>query len=98
MPRGDGTGPRGFGSRTGRGAGFCSGYPVPGFANPFPGRGYAPGRAYGRGYGTWGFPEYPGYFAGPSGGKGFLTEQAEFLREQLSLIEARLRELEDAGE
>ncbi|NOX97263.1 MAG: DUF5320 domain-containing protein, partial [Nitrospirae bacterium] len=28
MPGGDGTGPMGLGSRTGRAAGFCAGYPV----------------------------------------------------------------------
>jgi hypothetical protein len=33
MPGGDGTGPRGIGSRTGRGMGFCNGYDTPGFAN-----------------------------------------------------------------
>ncbi len=34
MPFGDRTGPMGQGPRTGRGAGFCSGYPVPGYMNP----------------------------------------------------------------
>ncbi len=34
MPRGDGTGPAGFGPMTGRGAGYCAGYPVPGYMNP----------------------------------------------------------------
>ncbi len=38
MPRGDGTGPQGLGPMTGRGAGFCSGYDVPGYANPAPRR------------------------------------------------------------
>lgn len=43
MPGGDGTGPWGIGPRTGRGAGFCSGYRIPGFMNrsvypPFGGR------------------------------------------------------------
>ncbi len=33
MPRGDGTGPDGAGSITGRGAGFCAGYNIPGYAN-----------------------------------------------------------------
>jgi len=33
MPRGDGTGPMGYGSMTGRGAGCCAGYTMPGFAN-----------------------------------------------------------------
>lgn len=43
MPGGDGTGPMGFGPMTGRAAGYCAGYPTPGFANPFGGR-YAGGR------------------------------------------------------
>ncbi len=34
MPRGDGSGPMGTGSMTGRAAGYCAGYPVPGFMNP----------------------------------------------------------------
>ncbi|MEW5867539.1 MAG: DUF5320 domain-containing protein [Bacillota bacterium] len=34
MPRGDGTGPAGFGPMTGRAAGYCAGYPVPGYMNP----------------------------------------------------------------
>ena len=38
MPRGDGTGPAGLGPMTGRAAGFCAGYPVPGFMNPIVGR------------------------------------------------------------
>jgi hypothetical protein len=32
MPRGDGTGPLGEGPFTGRGAGYCAGYAVPGLA------------------------------------------------------------------
>jgi len=39
MPRGDGTGPMGMGQMTGRGAGFCTGYDVGGYANPWFGRG-----------------------------------------------------------
>lgn len=39
MPFGDGTGPTGVGPMTGRGAGFCAGYAVPGRDN------FAPGRA-----------------------------------------------------
>jgi len=49
MPRGDGTGPAGMGPMTGRAAGFCAGYPVPGYMNPVSGRGFG---GYGRGY--WG--------------------------------------------
>ena len=40
MPRGDGTGPAGMGSMTGRAAGYCAGFNTPGFANPVPGRGF----------------------------------------------------------
>ena len=81
MPRGDGTGPWGQGSRTGRGLGYCSGYNIPGTT---PGMGLA--RGFGRGRGTtfgrglakrrggggfggnWGFnaPKYePGMLAPP---------------------------------
>jgi len=38
MPFGDGTGPRGMGSMTGRGAGYCVGSGQSGFTNPLPGR------------------------------------------------------------
>ena len=55
MPAGDGTGPRGMGSRTGRGAGYCSGYAMPGYANPISGRGFGFGRGFGMGRGGgWG--------------------------------------------
>ena len=55
MPGGDRTGPRGLGPMTGRAAGYCAGYSVPGYMNPVPGRGFAGGgggwAAYGRGRG-----------------------------------------------
>jgi hypothetical protein len=60
MPRGDGTGPAGMGPMTGRAAGYCAGYSVPGFANPAGGRFYGAGRSFlgarggrGRGYRNW---------------------------------------------
>jgi hypothetical protein len=70
MPRGDGTGPRGLGPMTGRAAGYCAGYPIPGFMNPSGGRlglGFGYGRGYsrgfgrgmGRGYGRAYWPAYP---------------------------------------
>jgi hypothetical protein len=75
MPRGDGTGPAGMGPMTGRAAGFCAGYPVPGYMNPVGGRGYwgwgrggGWGRGRGRGFGwaragygwpAWGAAGYP---------------------------------------
>ena len=39
MPRGDRTGPAGLGPRTGRAAGYCEGFSVPGYMNPTPGQG-----------------------------------------------------------
>jgi len=60
MPRGDGTGPAGMGPMTGRAAGNCAGYSVPGFANPTGGRYSGIGRGSfggrggrGRGYRNW---------------------------------------------
>jgi len=49
MPWGNGTGPLGFGPKTGRGSGHCAGYSVPGYMNPIPGRGFwgCSGRAHG---------------------------------------------------
>jgi len=56
MPGGDGTGPGGMGPMTGRAAGFCAGYPAPGFMNPVGGRGFwgwGRGRGGGRGRRNW---------------------------------------------
>ena len=47
MPGGDGTGPGGMGPMTGRAAGYCAGYPVPGYMNPIPGGGFLPRVGYG---------------------------------------------------
>ncbi|MBN1554099.1 MAG: DUF5320 domain-containing protein [Phycisphaerae bacterium] len=54
MPGGDGTGPAGMGPMTGRAAGYCAGYGVPGYMNPIGGRGFGAfggGRGLGRGGG-----------------------------------------------
>ena len=64
MPGGDGTGPAGMGPMTGRAAGFCAGYPMPGYMNPVMGRGFGFGR--GRGLGR-GFRGGQGYFGAPYG-------------------------------
>ena len=48
MPRGDGTGPAGIGPMTGRAAGYCAGYGIPGYMNPVGGRrAFYPGVPYG---------------------------------------------------
>jgi hypothetical protein len=59
MPRGDGTGPMGMGSMTGRAAGWCSGFGMPGYSNPVSGRGFGMGFGSGR-----------GFFGGRGGGRG----------------------------
>jgi len=97
MPGGDGTGPRGMGPMTGRAAGYCAGFPVPGFANPIPG-GLALGRvgAYGYpfGYGAYAYPYGYGasaspYSAGVPGGYGTGLPSAPyyggFMRPRLGL-------------
>ena len=57
MPGGDRTGPLGAGPMTGRGAGYCAGFPMPGFANPMSRWGYGfgmrGGRGGGRGHRHW---------------------------------------------
>ena len=77
MPRGDGTGPGGMGPMTGRAAGFCAGYGMPGYANPVGGRGlraWGRGGGGGRGYRHWywatGLPGWAraGYGTGAWGG------------------------------
>jgi hypothetical protein len=63
MPFGDGTGPRGMGPMTGRGAGYCAGFSRPGFTNPIPGRGwFGLGRGRGRAYGL----PYPVRYGAPA--------------------------------
>ncbi|MBN1140506.1 MAG: DUF5320 domain-containing protein [Deltaproteobacteria bacterium] len=69
MPRGDGTGPVGMGEMTGRGAGFCAGYGMPGYANPIPGRGFGAGYGRGAGFGG-GFGRSGGFGGGGFGGGG----------------------------
>jgi len=58
MPGGDRTGPWGAGFMTGRAAGYCGGYSVPGYANPVRGYGRGFGRGRGRGFGR-GWYAYP---------------------------------------
>lgn len=108
MPRGDGTGPMGFGPMTGRAVGYCAGYPVSGFANPAVGFGWGC-RAGGRGFGRrlWG-PGYgwaPGYAPGynpffqksaidPEFEERVLSDQIEMMEQSLKGAKERLKELQ----
>ncbi len=66
MPRGDKTGPDGAGPMTGRAAGYCAGYSVPGYMNPRRGYSRGFGRGWGRGFGRgWGRGFGRGWYAYP---------------------------------
>ena len=62
MPWGDGTGPAGWGPMTGRAAGYCAGYAVPGFMNSVPRGGFGVPYAapYAAGYGVLPYGSYAG--------------------------------------
>ncbi|NLJ41117.1 MAG: DUF5320 domain-containing protein [Clostridiales bacterium] len=108
MPRGNGMGPMGMGRMTGRRAGFCAGYGVPGYANPI-GFGYGYGYGYGAGrrfrrmyYGAgtpgwmqYGHPGYPEAYEPEVDEKEYLNRQAEFLEDQLDLVKKRLADFRD---
>lgn len=104
MPRGDFAGPRGFGPMTGRGAGYCAGYPVPGSANPV-GRGRGFGRGLGRGFRRgWGYRPFmwgagsgwmgPGY---PYGGmvpyEPDPAMEAQALKQTAEALESELQQI-----
>jgi hypothetical protein len=104
MPRGDGTGPRGMGPMTGRAAGFCAGYDVPGFGNPALGRGFGMGGGRGwrnRFYAT-GIPGrmlYHRYYppiaqTDPEMEKQLLKNQADALESELDFVKKRLSEID----
>jgi len=110
MPRGDRTGPRYAGPMTGRRAGYCVGYSVPGFSNPIPfGAGFGVGRGGGgRGYRNWycatglpGWVRFGGAYPPPvaqaqtqEAELGILRAQATALHTQLEEIERRINQLE----
>ncbi|MFO7942004.1 MAG: DUF5320 domain-containing protein [Bacillota bacterium] len=105
MPRGDRTGPAGFGPMTGRGMGYCAGYPHPGFMAPTPpmGGGFGWGRGYRHMYHATGLPRwarggyYPGYYPGaPTKEEEVETLRgyAEELRQEISEIEEEIERLE----
>lgn len=69
MPGGDRSGPLGAGPMTGRGAGYCAGYAMPGYANPIGGRGwFGRGHGFGRGRGWFGHGRGWRHWYGPGSG------------------------------
>ncbi|MCK4550655.1 MAG: DUF5320 domain-containing protein [Candidatus Aenigmarchaeota archaeon] len=95
MPGGDGTGPRGMGPMTGRRAGYCTGYNMPGYANAIPGRGaFGMGRRFfarGRGFGA-GFSQEVA--AAPVPQQPSKEERIQALEQQKAAIEEGLKQIE----
>lgn len=113
MPRGDRTGPSGYGPRTGRSLGYCAGYGMPGFMAGRGGFGF--NRGFGRGFGRGNMGRMAGPIPGPGYNYGgmnpdfmdapspenereWLANQAETIKEELKSIEKRLKELEKKTE
>jgi hypothetical protein len=107
MPFGDGTGPMGMGPMTGRAAGFCAGYGMPGYMNPGFGRGFGRGfwgrgrgggrgwrrRAWAFGYPGWGYPVGPMAY-GPAAAPS--TEQELVaLKQQAEYMQGTLQEINE---
>ncbi|NLW85608.1 MAG: DUF5320 domain-containing protein [Planctomycetes bacterium] len=109
MPGGDGTGPMGQGPMTGRAAGFCAGYPAPGYSNAFGGRGmggFGRRAAGGRGWRNWfrftgltGWQRAAGAPPVPNAGQELeaLKGQAQHLSEAMDEIRRRIQDLEANG-
>ena len=104
MPGGDRTGPVGRGPMTGRRAGFCAGYQVPGYENPSYGfgRGFGGGlgRGFGRGYlgrgrsSLWEYP-YPDSYYNPMQYPKTISKEEEktYLEETIKNLEGEIKSI-----
>ena len=106
MPRGDRTGPDGRGPMTGRRAGYCAGYNVPGHMNSTvpprgglgPGRGFRRGFRGGRGGGRGPYPpaspdvEIPPPVYGPAPAP---EQEVEYLEATAEQLERELKAIKD---
>ncbi len=110
MPRGDGTGPMGLGPMTGRAAGFCAGYSMPGYANPGFGRGYFGrgrgffGRGGGRGWRNWyyatGLPGWQASMQMPVGAYPYAPDmtpkqEMDSLKDEADFLKKELEEIQN---
>ncbi|MEO0137216.1 MAG: DUF5320 domain-containing protein [candidate division WOR-3 bacterium] len=100
-----------FGDRTGpmsgRGAGWCAGYPVPGYMNPTPGFGYwrwGCGRCWRHWYRATGLPgwlrarmNYPAFGKGPMPYpyEPSPKEEMEILKEQSEILKKQIEEVQN---
>ncbi|MHA1682238.1 MAG: DUF5320 domain-containing protein [Promethearchaeota archaeon] len=110
MPRGDGTGPDGYGPMTGRALGYCAGFNAPGYVNGSGrgmgmGRGRAMGGGRGRGGGAgyglgmawrrgWGVPVYNA----PVQGYPPQVDNVQVLKSQKAALEAQVESVKNALE
>ena len=95
MPRGDGTGPMGNGPMTGRGAGFCAGFAVPGAASAV-GRfgGFGCRRGAGGGIRGAGMQMRNQFMAQQYGEVGATTaNEKELLSRQMNALETQLQQV-----
>ena len=109
MPRGDGTGPAGLGPMTGRAAGYCAGYPVPGFMNPIGGRGLGFGRGFSRcfrwrfwtrGFPGWGrvgmgYPILNPFYPYQNAPNITGQQEIEFLKNQVKLMQEEINSINE---
>jgi hypothetical protein len=91
-----------MGPMTGRQAGYCAGYNMPGYANPIGGRGRGfrnrafPGRGLGfRPYGNpYPYPYQAPVQRDPEAERQALSQQAEMLKRELEMVDRQLSELD----
>ena len=102
MPGGDGMGPMGAGPMSGRAAGYCAGFAVPGYTNAGRGGFWGRGnrfRGAGRGWGRMGTPVGPVGpvmmpMETPEQELDGLKQQAELLQSNLTQINNRIEQLQ----
>ena len=110
MPFGNRTGPQGLGPMTGRGAGYCAGYPLPGRGLGRGGRGRGWGQGFGGGH-SRGFGRGAAYRSyAPAYGPAYppsqrpedevtaLKNQASYFEEALQETKKRIEEMESTAE
>jgi hypothetical protein len=87
MPEEDGTGPSGAGPMTGRGAGYCAVYLIPGHANPAHGycRGF--GRGWGRGFGRGRYAYPPTTIVPPISPQAYALTTQPKLEQEVAALE-----------
>ncbi len=111
MPRGDGTGPVGRGAMTGRAAGYCAGFNVPGYLNSVSGRGRAWRRGVGRRaayvqvqapdsspYQKQPFSGTPAYENNSETELEYLKNTEKAIKEELEAIRKRMEEIKNSRE